>query len=259
MWTRVGLKNAAKDFLRRHYWKAFLVCLIVLIVGGSGSSNSNSNVDVESFEPPIFEQQLGDRGIAIPSNNFFVNNIFKAFGRSSPLFIIAGSTFAFVTLLFVILMITVGYALEVGQSRFFLRGFREDVSVRNLFSVFNREEYFGIVKTMFLRDVYLVLWTLLLIIPGIIKTFEYSMVPYILSQEPNLSTKEAIDLSRQMTHGHKWDMFVLNVSFIGWDILAGLLFGIGFIFLKPYKEATYAKLYEALSGYDNFETNVIFE
>lgn len=258
MWTRSMLKDEAKTFLRRHYWKAFLVCLIVIIVGGGTSSNSNRSVETEPFEPPIFEQQLGDRGIAFASNNFFVNSIFKIFGRSSPLFIVAGSTFAFFTLLFILVTITIGYALDVGQSRFFLRGFKENVYVGNLFSVFNREEYFGIVKTMFIKDVYNVLWFFLFIIPGIIKSYEYSMVPYILSKEPNLSTNEVISKSREMTDGHKWEMFVLDLSFIGWDLLASLLFGIGFIFLKPYKEATKAKLYTVLS-HDDFDDNLILE
>lgn len=252
------LKDGAKDFLRRHYWKAFLVCLIVIIVSGSSGPTSRNKVERDLSKPPVFEQQIGDRGIAFSSNNFVVNRLLKIFGRSSPLIIIGTSTFAFFTLFFVILTITIGYALNVGQSRFFLRGFKEDVTIRNLFSVFNREEYFGIVKAMFVRDVYNVLWFFLLIIPGIIKAYEYSMVTYVLAKQPNLSPNEAITMSREMTRGHKWEMFVLDLSFIGWDILASLLFGIGFIFLKPYKVATKAKLYTILS-HDDFDDNIILE
>lgn len=258
MWTRRILKDGAKDFLRRHYWKAFIVCLIVIIVGGGSGSTSNSKVETNRFDNPGFEQRIWDRDIAISSDNIIFNSLFNMFGRSSPLLVIATSTFAFFALFFIILTVTIGYALDVGQSRFFLRGFREDVTIRNLFSVFNREEYFGIVKTMFIRDVYNILWFFLFIIPGIIKSYEYSMVPYILSKDPNLSTNQVITLSREMTRGHKWEMFVLDLSFIGWDILASLLFGIGFIFLKPYKEATKAKLYTVLS-HDDFDDNFIFE
>ncbi len=259
MWTRRMLKDEAKAFLRRHYWKAFLVCLIVLIVGGGNSSNSGSNNNQDQFEPPIFEQQIEDMDITIPDNMVF-NNIFKGL-RRNPLYIIGTSTFAFFSLLFVIVFITIGYALEVGSARFFLRGFEEDVSVRYLFSVFNREEYLGIVKTMFIRGLYNLLWYFLFIIPGIIKAYEYRMVPYILSKNPNLPTSEVIAMSRQMTNGHKWDMFVLDLSFIGWDLLAGLLFGLGIFFLQPYKEATRAKLYNVLSGDDfgNFDENIIYE
>lgn len=258
MWTRRMLKDGAKDFLRRHYWKAFIVCLIVIIVSGGSGSTSNSKVETNHFDNPAFEQRIWDRGIAIGSGNKIFNSLFNMFGKRSPLIVIATSTFAFFTLLFIILGITIGYALDVGQSRFFLRGFKENVYVGNLFSVFNRQEYFGIVRTMFVRDVYNVLWFFLFIIPGIIKSYEYSMVPYILSENPNISTNDVITMSREMTKGHKWEMFVLDLSFIGWDILAGLLFGIGFIFLKPYKVATKSKLYTVLS-HDDFDDNIIVE
>ena len=257
MWTRRMLKDGAKDFLRRHYRKAFIVCLIVIIVGGGESSNSKKKIERDPFQNSVFEQKIGNRDIAISSDNIVFNTFSKMIGRS-PLLVIASSTFAFVTLLFIILTITIGYALDVGQSRFFLRGFKEDVWVGNLFSVFNREEYFGIVKTMFVRDVYNVLWYFLFIIPGIIKSYEYSMVTYILSIDPNIPTNEVIRLSREMTNGHKWEMFVLDLSFIGWDLLASLLFGIGFIFLKPYKVATKAKLYNVLS-HDDFDDYIIIE
>lgn len=257
MWTRRMLKDGAKDFLRRHYWKAFLVCLIVIIVGGGTSSNSRNRLETNRFENPSFEHRIRDRGITIAPDNIVFNTFAKRLGRN-PFLIIGTSTFAFFALLFIAVKITIGYALEVGQSRFFIRGFNEDVTVRNLFTVFNRDEYFDIVKTLFIRDVYNVLWFFLFIIPGIIKTYEYSMVPYILSKDPNLSTNEAITRSREMTNGHKWEMFVLDLSFIGWDLLASLLFGIGFLFLKPYKEATKAKLYTVLS-YDDFDDNLIYE
>lgn len=258
MWTRRMLKDEAKNFLRRYYWQAFIVCLIVLIVAGGSNSNSNSNSkdQVDQINPPIFEQQIEDMDISLPNNRVF-NSIFRGI-RRNPLYIIGTSTFAFFTLLFVIVFKIIAYLLEVGQARFFLRGFKEDVSIRYLFSVFNRDEYSGIVKTQFIKGLYNFLWYFLFIIPGIIKSYEYRMVPYILSKQPNLPTNEVIDMSRQMTNGHKWDIFVLDLSFIGWDFLAGLLFGIGIFFLAPYKEATFAKLYNVLS-HDDFDDNFIYE
>ena len=259
MWTRAMLKDEAKSFLRNHYWKAFIVCLIVLIVGGGSGSGSSPKVDTEApnYNPRI-EERIWDRDVVISSDNRMFRSVFNMFGRSNPLLVVATSTLAFFTLIFVILGITIGYALEVGQSRFFLRGFKGHVTIINLFSTFNREEYFQIVKTMFVRDVYTVLWTFLFIIPGIIKSYEYSMVPYIISEYPHLSSSEAIRMSREMTSGQKWDMFVLDLSFIGWELLASLLFGIGFIFLQPYKEATKSKLYTVLSP-DEFDDSVVIE
>lgn len=81
--------------------------------------------------------------------------------------------------------------------------------------------------------------------------YEYSMVPYILSEESNLPPNEVIRKSREMTKGHKMDMFILDLSFFGWYLLGVLFFGIGGIFVNPYKEATIARLYNILS--DNSE------
>ena len=91
------------------------------------------------------------------------------------------------------------------------------------------------------------LWTLLFIIPGIIKAYSYAMVPYILAENPNLSTKEALDLSKKMMYGNKGRLFCLQISFIGWMILCALTLGIGYIFLAPYQKASEAYFYKDIS------------
>ena len=90
------------------------------------------------------------------------------------------------------------------------------------------------------------------------------MVPYIISENPNLSPSEAISMSRSMTHGHKMNIFILDISFFLWDLLGIIFFGIGGIFVNPYKEATSARLYNILSGNDVdgdmiIEEDLIFE
>lgn len=253
MWTRSELKDYAKGFLKKHYWKAFIVCLIATLLSGGGSSNSSSNNNtnqdtyyskdytvIEEFEDKVsFEFDS-------PLLNFIAKNL-----RSSPLFMIGGGIIPIMMLVFVILLITVGFAIEVGRSRFFLEGFKGDVSIGKLFSTFNSEEYLPIVKTIFLRNLYNILWTFLLLIPGIIKYYEYRLVPYILAEKQNLTSNEVISKSREMTSGHKMDMFVLDLSFIGWYLLGGLFFGIGVFFVDPYAEATYARLYNVLARNDD--------
>ena len=96
---------------------------------------------------------------------------------------------------------------------------------------------------MILPTIYIVLWSLLLLVPGIIKSFSYAMTNYILIDHPDLSVNEAITHSRHMMNGNKWRFFLLNLSFIGWGILCILTLGIGFIWLVPYMEATFAKFY----------------
>jgi len=257
MWSRESIKNYAKDFLRKHYWKAFLVCLIAsLLSGSSGSNSSNSsrrNNDNYYYNEYNTMDEFDDMETFELDNPAF-NFITKRIPRS-PLFFITGGVFWIMAIIFVIVLVTIGYAIEVGKNRFFLRGFEGDVSIGKLFSTFNSMEYWGIIKTQFLRGLYNLLWTLLFIIPGIIKSYEYKFVPYILSEEPNLSSNEVITRSREMTDGHKMDMFVLDLSFLGWYILGGLLFGIGVFFVNPYVEATYARLYNVLSGNDDIDYN----
>lgn len=97
---------------------------------------------------------------------------------------------------------------------------------------------------MFLVGLFTFLWMLLLIVPGIIKSFAYAMTPFILVDRPDLSANEAVDLSNMMMKGHKFDLFWLMLSFLGWIILAILTAGIGFFWLLPYMYASYAAFYE---------------
>lgn len=108
--------------------------------------------------------------------------------------------------------------------------------------------YLRNVWAMFLYVVYVFLWTLLLFIPGIIKSFSYAMTPYILKDYPELSANQAIDLSRKMMKGHKLDLFILHLSFIGWYILSIFTAGIGMLWLVPYVSAAQAAFYQDIKN-----------
>ena len=88
-----------------------------------------------------------------------------------------------------------------------------------------------------LRWLFIFLWALLLIIPGIIATYRYAMAPYIICENPDMSASEAIEESKRLMDGNKWRLFCLEISFIGWDILCIFTLGIGYLWLKPYREA----------------------
>lgn len=105
-------------------------------------------------------------------------------------------------------------------------------------------DFWRIFSTYLLCQVYTYLWTLLLIIPGIIKSCSYAMTPYILKDRPDLARNEAIELSMAMMQGHKLDYFVLCLTFIGWAILSILTLGIGYFWLLPYFYSTLANFYE---------------
>jgi uncharacterized membrane protein len=121
-------------------------------------------------------------------------------------------------------------------------------SMNDLGLGFRNGNYGSVVKTMFFRDLFTFLWTLLFIIPGIIKAYAYRMVPYILADNPKMDAMEAIALSRKMMDGNKWNTFVLDLSFLGWYLLGTLALGIGTLFVHPYKFSTDAQLYLALRG-----------
>lgn len=96
----------------------------------------------------------------------------------------------------------------------------------------------------FLLMLFVSLWSLLLVIPGIIKWYSYSMTPYILNDNPELTANQAIDRSRAMMRGHKFDLFYLHLSFIGWMILSVITLGIGTLWLTPYMYTAQAAFYE---------------
>ncbi len=225
MWTRAELKDRAKYALNGKYWKAFLISLVIgLTMGGSGSNSGRSSAEQ-----------------------------FSEFGHYNldPVEIIA---IVFVVLAAVSFAIVVGLAiqvllmnpLQVGGRRYFIQS-AQNFDNRECFRfAFDGQNWKGIVGTMFLKGLFTFLWTLLFIIPGIVKAYAYKMVPYILADNPNIGAKRAIELSKNMTNGQKFDMFVLDLSFLGWYLLGLLCFGFGVLFVNPYYDATGAELYLTL-------------
>lgn len=122
--------------------------------------------------------------------------------------------------------------------------------VQALFEGYN--DYLRITGTYLLMCVYIFLWTLLLVVPGIIKSISYSQTLYVLRDEPSLTYNGAIERSMAMMEGHKMDYFLLILSFIGWYILGIISLGIGFLWINPYVSRTMAIYYEDLkSEYEN--------
>lgn len=130
----------------------------------------------------------------------------------------------------------------------------KDVDFGVLFEGF--QDYARIFVTKLLQGVYTFLWMLLLIVPGVIKHYSYAMTDYILKEEPGLKNNEAIERSMAMMEGNKMKLFMLDLSFIGWALLATLTFGIGFFFLQPYMQVSHAAFYEDLKAQGGVEVNV---
>ena len=156
-----------------------------------------------------------------------------------PLVIV--SLLSILTTLFIIQPVT------VGMNRWFIRS-REDrnISLSMCFSVFKKGSYLKTVRAMAYSMFFLFLWSLLLYIPAIIKSYAYRMIPYIIADNPGIGAKRALKLSCRMTKGHKFEIFILDVSFIGWYILGVLACCIGTYAVVPYQLATNAELYDEL-------------
>jgi uncharacterized membrane protein len=137
--------------------------------------------------------------------------------------------------------------LAWGYITFFLRLIRdENLDYGHLFDGFN--QYFRIFLAELLKGIYILLWALLLIIPGLIKEYSYAMTEFILKDNPEMSGEEAICESMRLMQGHKMQLFLLDLSMIGWLILSILTLGIGLLFLLPYNYTAHAHFYEDLKA-----------
>ena len=271
MWNRAELKGKAKFSFKRNYWKSVLISLLLaLIVGGGGtgassaassfrsgmnngyhSSQDSDYSDIYDYDEYDYDDYDDYEG----SINDFEQGFKEGMSDYSPVgwmatLAIFGITFIIIFILImtaVILMdVFICNPVEVGCKRYFLRNLNEKAQVGNIGYAFDNN-YKNITKTMFFRDLYTVLWTLLLIIPGIVKSYEYQMIPYLLAENPQMTKEQAFAESKRMMTGQKWRAFVLDLSFIGWDILSALTLGIlGIFYVQPYMDATHAALYEAL-------------
>ena len=137
--------------------------------------------------------------------------------------------------------------LIVGGRRYFLKARKtKDTKVTTLGEIFKKERWLNITQIMFLRNIYNALWYLT-IIGGVIKTYEYRMIPYIIAENPTIQRKKAFKLSKQMMKGNKWKTFILDLSFFGWNFLSVLTFGLlSILYVNQYNSATFAELYNIL-------------
>ena len=243
MWTRSELKERAKTAFKRNYWKCVLVALILAVLTGSNLRyNSTDRRDQQAEQ----QAMIALEGMESGALGSVVEAAVKTSSvlQNSPVTIAIGG----LGLIGLVLSILVFNPLIVGCRRFFLRNSLSNAELNELGAGF-QGNWGNVILTMFLRNLFIVLWSLLLVVPGIIKAYSYRLVPYLLKDHPELSGTEAITLSRKMMNGHKADAFVLDLSFLGWLLLSALTAGILHIFyVGPYIAATDAELYKAIAG-----------
>lgn len=227
MWNRVELKMRGKQAFQNNYWPCVGVAFIMSVISGMVNGGTN----------------IGSRRSAYTTNYYYDSG--DAVIPGWPMVPALFGAVAIVILLFgTLLSIFVGNVLEVGGKKFFVKNQTERASVGTVLDGFKSGHYMNIVLTIFLRNLFIGLWTLLLIVPGIIKAYEYRMIPYILSENPGMNYKEAFAISKRMMTGQKLEAFIMDLSFFGWLLLAGITCGIvGIFYVTPYIEASIAEMY----------------
>ncbi len=235
MFNRSLFKSNAKESLKRFYGLALVVVLILTVVSSIGSSISGKKVETNEFSEAYTEY------LAEPSDENYQMVMAETQEMAEEA---APSGRSLIGIAFTVLVTNI---LAIGANRFYLSAREYPANIGNLFHGY-KNGFGRNVLTMFLRDLYVGLWSLLFIVPGIVKGYEYSMIPYILAENPTISKHEAFKLSKRMTKGYKGDLFVLDLSFLGWIILGLLTCGIGYIFLDPYINATKAEAYTFLKA-----------
>lgn len=144
-----------------------------------------------------------------------------------------------------LIAVPLGFGYSVALLRH-MHGESDDDLVTRPFQAF--KDYGRYLGTSLLMTVYVFLWSLLLIVPGIVKGYAYAMTPYIMHEHPELSANECIDASKKMMNGHKWRLFLLDLSFIGWLLLCVLTLGVLTLWVQPWVECSHVSFYEQLKS-----------
>ena len=230
-------RERARASLRNNWGMAVLVCFLGMLLGGI-STGSAVTVNYSLDDGPSISI------MGVDSSTGHLSTDLSDYLTPGVLGLLTMATMILVV--FALIKFVIGGAVELGICAYFSKlalGMPADLN--DEFAYF---KYFG--KALGLRVVmyvFIFLWTLLFLIPGLIATYRYAMAPYILAEHPEMGIMEAIDASKQMMDGNKWSLFCLEISFIGWTLLSSLTLGIGDLFLTPYMKMATAHFYMNLS------------
>ena len=232
-WNRAEIKRDGKAALRRDYWAMTVLSMLAAVLAMLPEINFTSSV------PDEVVQQLQNTPLGSIADlaSQMGGEVTLTYGRPLSLGLSLLGIFVFAV-------------LNAGISHYFAQAHTDGRSEGvNAIGVCFREGYINSVLILFLRNLFILLWSLLLIIPGIVKAYQYRMVPYILADNPNLDYNEVFARSKEMTNGNKGKMFVMDLSFLGWMILGIFTLGLVIVFwVQPYYQSSYGRLYVELKG-----------
>lgn len=221
------LREKAWNSLKGKYWIAFAVVIVMGIICSIGSAFISFGQDLSEVLGLVDPAEMDE---VMTTGALVLNGV-----------VIMSSIIGLLISLFV------GNAATVGLCNYFIRNTDSKPSFKDAFSGF-KVSYGRNTVTLLLVGIKTVLWSILFIIPGIIKTYEYAIIPYILADDGEISSKDAFKKAKQMMKGNKWRLFKLEFSFIGWYFLCFLTIGIGTFFLIPYISAATAEFYVELKN-----------
>ncbi len=228
----------AREALRGKWLIAVVAGLIAFLLGGLGSEGLNVKLNVDMSGGMV---SFDVAGMTILSTAGGGSEYLRAFLAGGVL-LIAAAAIVLAAVYFIL-----GSVIEAGYARYNLNLVdRTEAKLESLFTYFYNWKTTA--ATRFLVGLYTLLWSLLFIIPGIIASYSYAMTGYILAEHPELTAGEAIALSKEMMSGNRFRLFCLQFSFIGWSILCLFTFGIGNLWLRPYRQAATAAFYREISG-----------
>lgn len=235
-------RSIARDALRGKWLIAVLVGLVAVLLGGVESGGPELKLNINDSGANVSFEFAGQ---TIASTGDGLNSNLSGLLVGSAVYIVLAA------LIFAVVYFILGSIIEVGYARFNLNLVdRKEASFEALFAYFGNWKTTAVARL--LQGVYVLLWSLLFIIPGIIAAYSYAMTGYILAEHPELTASEAIAQSKAMMSGNRWRLFCLQFSFIGWSILCVLTLGIGNLWLTPYEQAATAAFYREISGTEQY-------
>ena len=236
-------RKIARDVLRGKWGIAVIAGLIATLLGGAASIG------------PELELKISDSGrnVVVGFGNYEIYNSAGGVNWYLPdglsRLLIGGAVFiAVAALVLGVLYFVLGSVIAVGYSRFNLALVDQQGApdMGAMFGYFSHWRTTAAAKLF--RGIYVFLWSLLFVIPGIVAGYSYAMTDYILAEQPELTASEALSRSKEMMYGNRWRLFCLQFSFIGWSLLCTLTLGIGNLWLNPYIKAATTAFYREVSG-----------
>ncbi len=224
-------RKIARDSLRGRWTTAIVATLVAGILGGTSSSGGSLNLNLDESTLEQWEKIL--------ESEVMMEYVIKLLQILIPFVAIAS--------ILAIVVFVIGGVIALGHSLFVLNVVDgKEARFGDIFSQFHR---FGDGFCLrFLTGLFVALWSLLFVIPGIVAAYSYAMAPFIMLENPHCGASQALAESKEMMRGNKWRLFCLEFSFIGWGILSAFTLGIGNLWLNPYIEVSRAAFYREISG-----------